>query len=148
VLVKSLLVFGPAPLNLSDTTGRYMWAVGEIGMKDQLPLICAHKEVVDLSLTIVPDGITGCLADPFAPQLILPGRNPFYLLANEQKWVLYRTRFECHDSAAPGIYPLDIELCITHHTNPSYTGDTANGAELGYKLLNNCQERTKSLLIE
>ena len=139
VLVKSLLLFGPAPVNISDTTGHYMWAIGEIGMIPE----CAHKELVQLSLTIDPDGVAGCVPDPFAPQLILPGHNPFYLLANEQKWVLYRTRFECHQpgGGTPGIYPLDIELCIAHlaHTPPS--GNDVN-------LLNNCQSRVKSLLLQ
>jgi hypothetical protein len=129
------LVFGPAPLNLSDTTGRYMWAIGEIGN------LRNHKETVSLSLTIDPSAIDGCVADPFAPQLILPGRNPFYLLPLEQKWVLYRTRFECHDPADPGIYPLNITLCIDHLAHVPPSGDDLNHA-------NDCQSRTKSLLIQ
>jgi hypothetical protein len=61
--------------------------------------------------------------------------------------VLYRTRFECHDSAVPGIVPLDIALCIDHVAHPVYAGDPATGDELGAALLNNCQSRAKSLLI-
>jgi hypothetical protein len=135
VTVKSLMVFGPAPINLSDTMGRYMWAIGEIGnLRD-------HVETVELSLTIDPDAIDGCLDDPFDPQLILPGHNPFTLLELEQKWVLYRTRFECHDPALPGIYPLEITLCIDHLEHDPPNGDDLNAA-------NDCQSRVKSLLIE
>ncbi|UCH87774.1 MAG: thrombospondin type 3 repeat-containing protein [Dehalococcoidia bacterium] len=134
VTVKSLMLFGPAPINLSDTMGRNMWTIAEIGnLRD-------HVETVELTLTIDPDSITGCLADPFAPELILPGHNPFALLALEQKWVLYRTRFECHAPATPGIYPLELELCIDHVAHPD-GGDDFNAA-------NDCQSRTKSLLIE
>jgi hypothetical protein len=139
VRVKSLMLFGPAPVNISDTTGRYMWAVGEIGNDS------GHVEVVELSLTIDPSEVDGCTIDA---QLILPGHNPFKLMVDEQKWVLYRTRFECPGPTVPGIYPLDVELCIEHFTNPAYTGDPADGDELGTYLLNNCQSRVKSLLIE
>jgi hypothetical protein len=141
VLVKSIMVFGPAPLNLSDTNGRYMWVIAEIGnLRD-------YEEIVELIFTIDPDRIDGCLADPFAPQLILPGHNPFKLMALEQKWVLYRTRFECHEPALPGIYPLEVELCIDlipvddTGTTTIEDGDDTNPA-------NDCQSRIKSLLIE
>jgi len=135
VTVKSLVLFGPAPLNLSDTTGRYMWAIGEIGN------LSDHAETVELDLTIDPPAIAGCIDNPFAPALILPGHNPFTMTVSEQKWVLYRTRFECHaPDAAPGIYPLDITLCIDHVAHPD-GGDDLNTA-------NDCQTRIRSLLIE
>jgi hypothetical protein len=134
VTVKSLLVFGPAPLNLSDASGRYMWAIAEIGnLRD-------HVETVDLTFTIEPSSIAGCLDDPFAPELVLPGHNPFELMELEQKWVLYRTRFECHEPAVPGIYPLDVELCIDHIAHPDGGDDTYPA--------NDCQTRSKSLLVE
>ena len=99
---------------------------------------------LELDLTIDPASITGCIDNPFAPALILPGHNPFMLLDGEQKWVLYRTRFECHeeDGAVAGIYPLDITLCI-NHVDDSHPdgGDDLNAA-------NDCQTRTRSLLIE
>ena len=141
VLVKSLTVFGPAPVNLSDTTGHYMWSLGEIGNHPNCPY--NHTETVTLTLTITPPVPAGCTA---VTQQILPGRNPFYLLASEQKWVLYRTRFECHDplpnppwNDAVGIYPLDVKLCIDHVAHPD-GGDDLN-------LANDCQTRAKSLLI-
>jgi len=57
----------------------------------------------------------------------------------EQKWVLVRARYECH-SPGPGIYPLDIALCIDHVAHPDGGDDT--------NLANDFQTRTKSLLIE
>jgi len=128
VTVKSLLLFGPAPVNLGDTTGRYIWAIGEIGnLRD-------HVETVDLRLNIV--GNPGCNEDI---QSILPGRNPFTLMDLEQKWVLVRTRYECH-SPSPGIYPLTITLVIDHVAHPDGGDDTYPG--------NDSQTRTKSLLLE
>jgi hypothetical protein len=131
VTVKSLTIFGPAPVNLGDTMGHYMWALGEIGN------LINHDEVVSLALTIVPAVPAGCAA---VTEQILPGRNPFYLLHLEQKWVLYRTRFECDGSAVPGIYPLNITLCIDHLAHQPPSGDDIN-------LANDCQSRMKSLLV-
>jgi len=131
VTVKSLTIFGPAPVNLGDTMGHYMWALGEIGN------LINHDETVSLALTIVPAVPAGCTA---VTSQILPGRNPFYLLHLEQKWVLYRTRFECDGSAAPGIYPLNITLCIDHVLHVPPSGDDIN-------LANDCQSRMKSLLV-
>jgi hypothetical protein len=120
-----------------------MWAIAEIGMDPE----CAALETVELSLTIDPDRIDGCLADPFDPQLILPGHNPFMLMAGEQKWILYRTRFECHEPAVPGIYPLDIELCIDLiPVDDLGTTTIEDGDDMVPD--NDCQSRTKSLLIE
>ncbi|MGB6896548.1 MAG: hypothetical protein WBF37_11505 [Dehalococcoidia bacterium] len=128
--VKSLMVFGPAPINISDTMGRYMWIIGEIGN------LTDHDDTVQLILTITSPP-AGCTEDA---QLILPGHNPFTLLALEQKWVLYRVRYEC-PTGTPGIYPLDIELCIDHLEHSPPSGDDTNAA-------NDCQTRVKSLLIE
>ena len=136
--VKSLMVFGPAPINISDTMGRYMWIIAEIGN------LTDHDDTVELNLTITPPVPDGCTEDI---QQILPGRDQFILMALEQKWVLFRVRYECHDPALPGIYPLDVELCIDHipvddlGTTVIEDGDDLNSA-------NDCQSRTKSLLLE
>jgi hypothetical protein len=132
VTVKSLMAFGPGSVNLSDTTGRYMWLTAEIGN------LRTHAEEVELTATADPAAIAGCL--DYTPALILPGHNPFTLLPNEQKWVLLRSRFECHEpGGAAGIYPIGITLCIDHIT--AGPGDDLNAA-------NDCQSRTRSLLIE
>jgi hypothetical protein len=141
VTVKSLMIFGPAPINISDTMGRYMWAIAEIGN------LSPSTETVELTMTIDPDGIDGCVEDPLEPQLILPGHNPFLLMPLEQKWVLYRTRLECHDPAMPGIYPLEIELCIDLIPVDD-GGDTAPDDGDDLNAANDCQTRIKSVLIE
>jgi hypothetical protein len=129
VTVKSLLIFGPAPLNLSDSTGRYMWIIGEIGnLRD-------HPETVDLSLTA--SGNPGCMEDI---EEILPGRPEFTLLEMEQKWVLYRIRYECHAPTTPGLYPIIITMTIDHVAHPD-GGDDTHPA-------NDFQERVKSLMVE
>jgi len=129
--VKHIMVFGPAPINISDNTGRYMWIIGEIGN------LTDHDDTVVLTLTITPPVPAGCDQDI---QQILPGRSEFILLADEQKWVLFRVRYECHDPALPGIYPLNVELCIDHIPELGDGDDTFPA--------NDCQSRIKSLLLE
>jgi hypothetical protein len=129
VTVKSLLIFGPAPVNLSDVTGRYMWIIGEIGnLRD-------HPEAVNLSLAT--SGNPGCLEDIEA---ILPGHPQFTLLEMEQKWVLYRIRYECHAPTTPGVYSIIITMTIDHIAHAD-GGDDVNHA-------NDSQDRTRALLIE
>ncbi len=125
------MVFGPAPINISDTMGRYMWIIAEIGN------LTDHDDTVELNLTITPPVPDGCTEDI---QQILPGRSQFILMALEQKWVLFRVRYECHSPALPGIYPLLVELCIDHIPDVPDGDDTFPA--------NDCQSRTKSLLIE
>jgi len=136
VTVKQIMVFGPAPINLSDTTGRYMWVIGEIGNVTADPN--NHDEIVDLIFTVL--GNPGCSENL---QQILPGRSEFRLLEKEQKWVLFRARYECHEPVDPGIYPLNVTLTIDHvaHGEQECFGDDLNTA-------NDSKTRTKSLLIE
>jgi hypothetical protein len=108
-----------------------MWIIGEIGN------LTDHDDTVELNLTI-DTAPAFCDEDI---QQILPGRDRFILLADEQKWVLFRVRYECH-AGIPGIYPLDIELCIDH------IPELGDGDEYGALLDNNCKSRIKSLLIE
>jgi hypothetical protein len=104
VEVKYCLKFGPAPVNISDTQAKYMWTICEIGNRSN------HTETVDISLTVTgqPAGCTN------AQMLILPGQTEFSMLAGEQKFVLWRNRFECHTPAVPGVYTLNVEACIDH----------------------------------
>jgi len=99
--VKYCLKFGPAPANLSDDAGAYMWVICEIGNLN--PWV--NPATMGLDVTGVPAGCTQ------EQQLVLPGQETFALLPLEQKWVLYRERYECH-TAAQAIYPLDVEFCI------------------------------------
>jgi hypothetical protein len=100
---KYITVLGPGAVNLSDDNGRYMWILGEMGN------LAEKNERVTISVTIDPDTIAGC--DPIEVDLILPGQDTFILLAGEQKFQVYRVRFECH-SATPQVVSMDIEKCI------------------------------------
>jgi hypothetical protein len=100
--IKYCLKFGPAPVNLSDTQGAYMWVICEIGNLDAY----VNPVTIDLSVTGVP---AGCAQNQ---QLVLPGLHTFKLTALEQKWVLFRERYECHN-AVQNIYPLDVSFCIS-----------------------------------
>jgi hypothetical protein len=102
VVVKNCFKFGPAPSNLSDEQGRYMWAICQIGNNEALPM------VVDITMDVTgaPAGCTQL------EQLILPGLETFTMSPGEQKWILYRMRYECHTPATPGVRNLTVEFCV------------------------------------
>jgi len=128
VTLRSQTLFGPAPVTISDYMGHYMWALGDV---DNLG---DHTESVSASLQITGKP-AGCSQDV---QLILPGQNPFTLFVLGQKWLLWRVRYECHAPAHGGIYPLQVTLCVDH---------VAHGGSDDPNTANDCQQRTKSLLI-
>jgi hypothetical protein len=108
VVVKGCFKLGPSPANLSDPQGKYMWAVCEVGNLE--PYV--EGAAVSLGITAPP---AGCTANQ---QLILPGQSTFVMPAQEQKWILYRTRYECHAPADPGVYALDVEFCVDSQPQP------------------------------
>jgi hypothetical protein len=101
VVVKHCFKFGPAPANIGDTTGRYMWAICEIGNND------AKAQTISMSMDVT-GAPAGCTQ---AEQLILPGQESFVMTPGEQKWVLYRMRYECA-SGTPGVYNLNVSFCV------------------------------------
>jgi len=118
VVVKYCLKFGPAPVNLSDAQGKYMWTICEIGNDSN------HTETVEIDLKVMGPPV-GCTMDQ---ELILPGQTTFTMLSEEQKFVLWRNYFECHDPATQDVYTLTVTSCIDHvdHTvGVDDDGDTA-----------------------
>ncbi len=146
--VKYCLKFGPAPVNLSDDGGAYMWVLCEIGNlsgHDDLVIITSAAGLITSGgiLTGPPNDPDGCEA---ATTLLIPGRPDFVLLEDEQKFVLYRTRFECHAPAVQSVVPLTIQVCIDHQlhptdpTHPIPDGDDTNPA-------NDCVEITQNVIV-
>jgi hypothetical protein len=116
VEVKDCFKFGPAPVNISDTSGKYMWVICEIGNAN------AYVDGANIDLTVTPALPAGCAA---VEQLILPGQDTFLLGSLEQKWVLWRVRYECHQPAPEDIYELNVKVCINHVPQPfDDDGDT------------------------
>jgi len=138
LVVKYCIKLGPAPINISDTQGHYMWALCDIGNHSD------HNEVVTISQSLgaMPAGCT------VTPQMILPGQASILLQGQwidndadtqfnedppdgldndgdsfidedgpdgEQKIILFRTRFECH-STTPALVSLPVEICASHST--------------------------------
>jgi hypothetical protein len=101
VVVKHCFKFGPAPANLGDTTGRYMWAICEIGNNEAK----ASTITMSMDVTGAPAGCTQ------GEQLILPGQESFVMTPGEQKWVLYRMRYDC-TTATPAVYNLNVSFCV------------------------------------
>jgi hypothetical protein len=119
--VKYCLKFGPAPVNLSDNGGAYMWVLCEIGNfsgHDDAVVISDPAAILTASLP------SGCTASTV---LLIPGRTDFVLLAGEQKFVLYRTRFECHSPATQQVLPITVTVSIDHVQEPP-DGDDLNSA--------------------
>jgi len=100
--IKYCLKFGPAPVNLSDSQGSYMWLICEIGNLNGW----VNPATIGLSVSGVPAGCNSL------QQGILPAQDSFEMQPLEQKWVLYRQRFECHEPAVEDIYTLDVTFCV------------------------------------
>jgi hypothetical protein len=125
--VKYCLKFGPAPVNLSDTAGAYMWVICEIGNEEIEPILAT----ISLETGIDLDGDTDIDVPEVAgcdqlEQLVLPGQDSFTLAAEEQKWVLYRKRIECHDPALEDIYQMVVRFCA--EPGPLSDDDDDDGA--------------------
>ncbi len=103
VTVKHCFKFGPAPANLGDTAGKYLWAMCEIGNLETY----VEGATISMNVTGAPAGCSQIT------QLILPGQSTFLLQPNEQKWILYRVRYQCPaGSATPAVYPLNVQICV------------------------------------
>jgi len=116
--VKYCLKFGPAPVNLSDNGGAYMWVLCEIGNFSNSN---ANVTITDPASLVTATLPTGCTK---ATVLLIPGRTDFVLLAGEQKFVLYRTRFECHSPATQQTLPISVTVSITYVPIPGDGTDT------------------------
>jgi hypothetical protein len=125
VTVKSLMAFGPGSVNLSDTTGRYMWMTGRSATSGATPDRGAQGDRR-------PGAIAGWL--DYTPALILPGHNPFTLLPNEQKWVLPGQVRVPRADGLPGI-TRSRHLCIDHNGWPGDDVNTANDCQADEVLL-------------
>jgi len=102
--VTSLFLFGPSPSTLSDEQGRYMWAIGTV----YNPETVAQEVRIRADATGHPSGCSQL------EQLVLPGEEQFWLSAGEEKWVLYRFRYESHSPAPRGVYSMPVQLCVRY----------------------------------
>jgi hypothetical protein len=153
--IKYCLKFGPAPANLSDTAGTYLWVICEIGNEEP------DSVITDMSLD-VSGAPTGCTQ---LEQLVLPGQETFQMAAEEQKWVLYRERFECHDPAVQGISTLHVTFCVEggplsddddgdglvdEDSRDGYDddGDSVDGEDPPNQRIPVCHEQDKLLIVD
>jgi hypothetical protein len=92
-----------------------MWVICEIGNLE--PYV--EGVIVGMDITGAPAGCSQL------EQLVLPGQETFLLQPNEQKWILYRMRYECHNPASPGVYTLNVSFCADPQPQPfDDDGDT------------------------
>jgi hypothetical protein len=113
---KFLLLVGPAAVNLSDTNGRYMWIITEIGN-----LNTGSPELVHISMSIAEPVPAGCTR---TEALIIPGARQFFLAAGEQKTIVWRVRYECHSPATAQVLNQTVTVGVTH-CDPTTTGPAA-----------------------
>ncbi len=111
--IKDCIKFGPAPANISDTGGTYMWVICEIGNLNEWvnPATLTLETGIDLDgdTDIDVPMVEGC---DELQQLVLPGQSSFALAPEEQKWILFRERFECHEPAIEDIYQMVVRICV------------------------------------
>jgi len=120
----TVTVFGPAPVEIGDDLGRYMYVTGYVTN------LSLHEDEVQVDLTV--DGVPAhCLADEYDNPM-MPPIGHFVLYASEAKPVIYRVRFECDALAAQGEYNLTVTFSVDHLPIPSPPGN-----EVGAALLNN-----------
>jgi hypothetical protein len=155
LVVKMCLLVGPAAVNLSDTNGRYMWVICEIGNLN------TAAELVHISMTIAEAVPAGCTR---TQALVLPGADQFLMAGPEQKTVVWRVRYECHSPATAQVINQTVTVGITHcdptttlpdpQTNPTPGGPcTANSQNEGpagveTNISNNTKTTTKQVIIQ
>jgi hypothetical protein len=108
--VKYALVIGPAAVNLSDTNGRYMWVIAEIGNLSTTPELVRINMSVTGSDALFAAG-TGCTR---TPNQILPGQVQFMLAPHEQKVLVWRVRYECHAPTTAQVINQTVTVGVTH----------------------------------
>ncbi len=146
---QNFIIIGPAAINLSDTNGRYMWIIAEIGNHSDPP----HADKVTVNLTIAGTVPTGCIRTPLdnAPgdgfldeARILPGQNTVFLGPLKQKFVVYRLRYECHTPAAIGTFNQTVTVSIIHNdSNPNDSDPETDGNPT-----NNMKTVTKTVIVQ
>ena len=153
LLVKYVILVGPAAVNLSDTNGRYMWVISEIGN------VSSDTELVHISMSIlepVPAGCTRVISQ------VLPGQQMFFLSPGEQKVLVWRVRYECHAPATATAINQSVTVGVTHcdpsTTNvpngpntpggPCSTNSETDGANVESILGNNTKTTTRPVIVD
>jgi hypothetical protein len=135
VLVKYIILVGPAAVNLSDNNGRYMWVIAEVGNNSN------HAELVTVAMSIAEGVPAGCTRDIV---MVLPGQTQFVMAADEQKFIVWRVRYECHAPAGIQVINQTVTVTITHDDIDG--GGPHNGNDSN--LANNTKTTTKQVIIQ
>jgi hypothetical protein len=128
--IMSMSVFGPAPVNISDTVGAFTWIIAELAnLSDQHELVR-----ITFTGTQMP---AGCEASEFRA---VPAQPTFILAESEAKFLLYRLRYLCHAPAVDGTLAVTLALDVEHI-------NTGDGQEASGALANNHFEDTRTVII-
>ena len=95
-----------------------MWIIAEVGNQGS----DTDVEEVTVDMDIAEGVPNGCDRTPLdgadagdsigEESLVLPGQNNFLLLDEEQKTLVWRLRYECHDPATAGTFDQTITVAI------------------------------------
>jgi hypothetical protein len=136
LVAKYCIDVGPAAVNLSDTNGRYMWVICEIGNVTSEPEPVTITSAATLVSGALPAGCTSTTG------LILPGQTSFTLGAHEQKDIVYRVRYECHAPATGTVINQTVAFTVTH------VNDAGTAADVETILSDNTQTTTRQVIIQ
>lgn len=103
--VTSVETFGPAAVNISDTNGRYIWVVGYYANNSD------HTEMVNADLSIPEDVPPGCEREI---ALIVPGQASRLIEPGDEKYMIWRVRYECHAPATFAVVRQTMTVGVTH----------------------------------
>jgi hypothetical protein len=136
LVAKYCLSVGPAAVNLSDTNGRYMWVICEIGN--------VTNEAEQVTITTAANLISGALPAGCTrtAALILPGQTTFTLAPHEQKMIVFRVRYECHAPATGVTVTQTVTFTVTH------VNDAGTGRDVETILADNTKITTKPVIIQ
>jgi hypothetical protein len=113
--VKYCTKFGPAPVNLSDNDGAYLWVLCEIGNDSGHDDFVIITDPADIDAALEAQVPADC---DVTVSLLIPGRTDFVIFADEQKFILYRANIECHDPVPQQVVGISITIEIDHQLHP------------------------------
>jgi len=101
VQIKFCLKFGPAPVNIADSTGSFLWAICEIGNLHSIP----QAVTITFNTAGMP---AACTQEDLT---ILPGQSSFVLEAGEQKFIVFRAGLVCL-TGTDQLVPLTVSVWL------------------------------------
>jgi hypothetical protein len=105
VAVAYVSLSGPSAINLSDTSGRYMWVISQVRNNSD------HAELVKPDFRLGENLPSGCSRSAAA---VLGGQTTLSIAAGEGRTLVWRVRYECHSPAVAQLFAETVAVSVTH----------------------------------